>query len=303
MKTHSLKILAASIFLSVGMVGVNLSSQAFAQETAAREGVNVGKMSWMRKLVPSGALEGQAAQQYQQTLQDAQQKKILAPDNHPQVIRLRQIAQKIIPFAQPWNKLSTQWKWEVNLIASEEVNAYCMPGGKIAFYTGILEKLHLTDDEVAMIMGHEIAHALREHGAERAGKSVAVNLGSRLLGFLAEYNGYDGNKVTQIAGYGGGLAMLKYSRDDETEGDIVGMDIAARAGYDPRAGIALWQKMGMISKNAPPQWMSTHPSGTNRIREIQKHLPEVMPLYARAKGVKLPIMPYRSNVKGIAPIS
>ena len=284
------------------VIATCFSISTLAQESP-QEGVKVGKMSYMRKLIPAGALEGQAAQQYQQTLQDAQKKNALVSDNHPQVIRLRQIAQKIIPFALPWNKLSNNWKWEVNLIASDEVNAYCMPGGKIAFYTGILDKLKLTDDEVAMIMGHEIAHALREHGAERAGKAVAVNLTARFLGFLADYNGYDGNSVAKVAGVGGGLLSLKYSRDDETEGDIVGMDIAARAGYDPRAGIALWQKMGMLNSGAPPQWLSTHPSGSNRIREIQKHLPEVMPLYARAKGLNLQRMPaYQSNVKEIAPI-
>jgi predicted Zn-dependent protease len=297
MKNYLLRQTLLSITIS-GCLG----TVAYGQETP-QEGVKVGKMSYMRKLVPAGALEGQAAQQYQQTMQDAQKKNTLVSDNHPQVIRLRQIAQKIIPFALPWNKLSANWKWEVNLIASDEVNAYCMPGGKIAFYTGILDKLKLTDDEVAMIMGHEIAHALREHGAERAGKAVAVNLGARLLGFLAEYNGYDGNSVAKVAGLGGGLLALKYSRDDETEGDIVGMDMAARAGYDPRAGIVLWQKMGLLNKGAPPQWLSTHPSGNNRIREIQKHLPEVMPLYARAKGLNLQrIPPYQSNVKEITPI-
>jgi len=275
-----------------------------AQNNPPQEGVNVGKMSMMRKIVPSGALEGQAAQQYTQTMQTAQQKRELAPDNHPQVIRLRTIAKKMIPFALPWNPRAKEWKWEVNLIASPQINAYCMPGGKIAFYTGILDTLKLTDDEVATIMGHEIAHALREHGAERAGKSMAMSGAAKLLGMFAESKGYDGNMVAGIAGTAGNFAMLKFSREDETEGDIVGMDLAARSGFDPRAGVTLWQKMGLVNQKAPPKWLSTHPAGEDRIKEIRKHYPEVMPLYARAKGINLAnLPPYRSNVKGIPDVN
>ncbi|MBR7745592.1 M48 family metallopeptidase [Undibacterium sp. BYS107W] len=292
-----MKSLSTSLLLAAGLI---YGLPVLAQNNAPQEGVNVGKMSIMRKIVPSGALEGQAAQQYMQTMQTAQQKRELAPDNHPQVIRLRAIAKKMIPFALPWNPRAKEWKWEVNLIASTQINAYCMPGGKIAFYTGILDTLKLTDDEVAMIMGHEIAHALREHGAERAGKSMAMSGAAKLLGIFAESKGYDGNMVAGIAGTAGNVAMLKFSREDETEGDIVGMDLAARSGFDPRAGVTLWQKMGLVNQKAPPKWLSTHPAGEDRIKEIRKHFPEVMPLYARAKGVSLAnLPPYRSNVKGI----
>lgn len=293
----AMKSLSTSLFL---VASLTCGLPVLAQNNAPQEGVNVGKMSIMRKIVPSGALEGQAAQQYTQTMQTAQQKRELAPDNHPQVIRLRAIAKKMIPFALPWNPRAKEWKWEVNLIASSQINAYCMPGGKIAFYTGILDTLKLTDDEVAMIMGHEIAHALREHGAERAGKSMAMSGAAKLLGIFAESKGYDGNMVAGIAGTAGNVAMLKFSREDETEGDIVGMDLAARSGFDPRAGVTLWQKMGLVNQKAPPKWLSTHPAGEDRIKEIRKHFPEVMPLYARAKGVSLAnLPPYRSNVKGI----
>lgn len=293
----AMKSLRISFFL---VASFTCGLPVLAQNNVSQEGVNVGKMSIMRKIVPSGALEGQAAQQYMQTMQTAQQKRELAPDNHPQVIRLRAIAKKMIPFALPWNPRAKEWKWEVNLIASTQINAYCMPGGKIAFYTGILDTLKLTDDEVAMIMGHEIAHALREHGAERAGKSMAMSGAAKLLGIFAESKGYDGNMVAGIAGTAGNVAMLKFSREDETEGDIVGMDLAARSGFDPRAGVTLWQKMGLVNQKAPPKWLSTHPAGEDRIKEIRKHFPEVMPLYARAKGVSLAnLPPYRSNVKGI----
>ena len=188
----------------------------------------------------------------------------------------------------------------INLIGSSQVNAWCMPGGKIAFYTGILDKLKLTDDEVALVMGHEIAHALREHGRERAGKAAATQAG---LGVLSSVLGL-GDLGRTVAGAGASLLSLKFGREDETEGDLVGLDLAARAGYDPRAGVILWQKMGAASKGAPPQWMSTHPSGPNRIAEIQKHLKEVMPLYAKAKGTSVAkLKPYQSNWPELAAVN
>ena len=184
-----------------------------------------------------------------------------------------------MPLSVPWNPRAKQWRWEVNLIYSPQLNAFCMPGGKIAFFYGILEKLKLTDDEVAMIMGHEIAHALREHARERMGKSVAtdgiIQLGAALLGL--------GNMGQYIANMGGQLLKLTYSRSDESEADLVGMELAARAGYDPAAGITLWQKMAAASKGAPPQWLSTHPAGATRIVDIQKNLPKVQGLYAKAQ--------------------
>ena len=142
----------------------------------ARDGVEVGKTSGFAKLVPAEQVEGSANQQYAQMLKQAKDKNALAPDDHPEVIRLRAIAQKLIPYSYEWNPRAKDWKWEINLIGSAQINAFCMPGGKIAFYHGILDKLQLTEDEVAMVMGHEIAHALREHARERMGKSEATNV-------------------------------------------------------------------------------------------------------------------------------
>jgi predicted Zn-dependent protease len=249
---------------------------------AAREGVEVGKNSSFSRLVPAGQVEQAAGQQYQQLLQQAAAKNALGAANDPQVIRLRAIAQKIIPYALEWNPRAKDWQWEVNLLGSNQINAFCMPGGKIAFYTGILDQLKLTDDEVAMVMGHEVAHALREHARERMGKNAATGIGANLL---SQAFGL-GNLGSQAMGMGAQLLTLKFGREDESEADLVGMELAARAGYNPSAGVSLWTKMGQASKGAPPQFLSTHPSGPSRIADIERNLPKVMPLYERAKGRK-----------------
>jgi predicted Zn-dependent protease len=250
----------------------------------AREGVEVGKESAFARLVPAAEVEQSARQQYSQMMKDASSKGALGPDDHPQVQRLRRIANELIPHSYEWNPRAREWKWEVNLIGSNQINAFCMPGGKIAFYTGILSQLKLTDDEVAMVMGHEIAHALREHARERMGKAAATN-GLATIGstVASVFFGVNPNLTDFVAKQGANLLSLKFSRDDETEADLVGMEIAARAGYDPRSGVTLWQKMSAASKGAPPQWLSTHPSGNTRIEEIQANLPKVLPLYERSK--------------------
>ena len=245
----------------------------------AREGVEMRGTSAFARLVPAEDVERSASAQYAQMMQEANAKNALASKDNPQLIRLRAIATKIIPFSLEWNDRAKSWKWEVNLIGSNQINAFCMPGGKIAFYTGILEQLKLTDDEVAMIMGHEIAHALREHARERIGKGAATNIGA---GVLSQLFGL-GQVGQTLTNYGAQLLTLQFSREDESESDLVGMELAARAGYDPRAGVTLWQKMGAANKGAPPQWLSTHPSGTSRIAEIEANLPKVMPLYEKAK--------------------
>lgn len=245
----------------------------------AREGVEVGGNSLFSRLVPADTVEQSAAQQYAEMLQQAAAQNALGGKNHPQVRRLRAIAQRIIPHAIGWNPRAKDWRWEVNLIGSRQINAFCMPGGKIAFYSGILDQLQLTDDEVATVMGHEIAHALREHARARMGKNAATGIGANLLSNVLGL-GQLGQTVTS---YGAQLLTLQFSRSDESDADLVGMELAARAGFDPRAGITLWQKMAATSQGAPPQWLSTHPSGNTRIADIQANLPKVLPLYVRTQ--------------------
>ena len=250
----------------------------------AREGVDVGANSAFSRLVPAENVERSATQQYAQLLQQAASQNALGPKDSAQVKRLRAIAQRIIPFAVAWNPRARDWQWEVNLIGSRQVNAFCMPGGKIAFYSGILSQLKLSDDEVAMVMGHEVAHALREHARKRMGKNAVTQGAARIGGAVAaSVLGIDPRLTDAAARGGANLLTLEFSREDESEADLVGMELAARAGYDPRAGVSLWQKMGTANKNAPPQWLSTHPSGKSRIKEIEANLPKVLPLYERAK--------------------
>lgn len=268
---------------ALGWVVLLLLAPGAASQAQVREGVDVGGNSAFSKLVPAGEVERSSQQQYLQLLQQAAAQKALAGPDNPQLKRLRAIAQRIIPFATPWNDRSRAWKWEVNLIGSSQINAFCMPGGKIAFYTGILQKLKLTDDEVAMVMGHEMAHALREHARERMAKTAATHGIASVLGAIASAKwGIDPEISSGVARGGANLMTLEFSREDESEADLVGMELAARAGFDPRAGVTLWQKMGAASQGAPPQWLSTHPSSKTRIAEIQANLPKVMPLYQRA---------------------
>ena len=256
----------------------------WAPNAAAREGVQVGEASGFSKLVPADQVERQAALQYRETLAEAAKQQALAPADNAQLKRLREIAQKIIPFANEWNPRVSQWKWEINLIGSNQINAYCMPGGKIVFYTGIIKTLNLSDDEIAVVMGHEMAHALREHARERMGKSTATQGLARLGGLLASsWLGIDPNLADAVAQGGANLLTLKFGREDESEADLVGMELAARAGFDPRAGVTLWQKMAAANKGAPPQWLSTHPSSSSRIADMEASLPQVIPLYERTK--------------------
>jgi predicted Zn-dependent protease len=261
------------------LLGCALQTIPLSATALEEEGINVGKNSAFTNLVSADAVERSSQQQYAQMLQQAASKNALAPPDNAQLKRLRGIAQRLIPFAIPWNERARQWQWEVNLIGSTQINAFCMPGGKIAFYSGILKQLQLTDDEVAMVMGHEIAHALREHARERMGKNAATGIGASLIGQIFGL-GQIGQTVTN---YGAQLLTLEFSRSDESEADLVGMELAARAGFDPRSGITLWQKMGKASQGAPPQWLSTHPAGSTRIADIEANLPRVMPLYERAR--------------------
>ena len=262
--------------LFTGLLLGGAASGVLAQDGVSVKDDSATKLA--KKLVSAEQVERAGAAQYAQMMGEAQQQRALVPAKHPQVERLRYIGQRLLPFTQPFNARARQWRWEVNLVNSPQLNAFCMPGGKIAFYTGILVKLALSDDEVAAIMGHEIAHALREHARERMGKTAATRIGANVLSAVLGL-GNLGDAALQM---GAQLLTLKFGREDESEADLIGMDLSARAGYSPQAGVSLWQKMGAQNKGAPPQWLSTHPSGPTRIRDIEATLPKVEPLFAKA---------------------
>ena len=243
--------------------------------------VDVGKASQLRNLVPAEELETASMQEYSKMMAEARAKGVLAEVGNPQLQRLRTVAARLVPQTAQWNDRAKAWRWEVNLIGSKQINAFCMPGGKIAFYTGIIDQLKLTDDEVAMIMGHEMAHALREHARARIAKTqgtgTLLSLGASLFG-LGDLGGVAANIGTQ-------LISLRFSRDDETDADLVGLELAARGGYNPQSAVSLWEKMGQAGGGANgPSFLSTHPSGPARIQQLQNNVPKVQGLYQRARA-------------------
>lgn len=230
-------------------------------------------------LLSAAEVDKSAALAYQQELKKAAGKKTLNRDS-AQVARVRVMALRLISVTGAFRPDATKWTWETNVITSKDVNAWCMPGGKIAVYTGLIEKLKVTDDELAAVMGHEIAHALREHGRERASQMYAQAIGLSVVGTalgLGQGSAQLAQIVTDVT------FNLPNSREHEVEADRVGVELAARAGYDPRAAVTLWQKMGQAGGGAPPQFLSTHPSPRNRQKDLEDYAARVMPLYESAR--------------------
>ena len=219
-----------------------------------------------------------AAQAYAQMMADAQKKGTLNRDAAA-VQRVRNIANRLIPATATFRPDARNWKWEVNVLSTDEVNAWCMPGGKIAVYTGLIQKLNITDDELAAVMGHEMAHALREHSREQASQQAIQQAGIGIVGSLLGV-GETGQQIAQLATEY--TINRRHSRQDETEADRIGVELAARAGYDPRAAISLWNKMTKLGGGQPPEWLSTHPSNETRTKDLTDYSQRVMPLYQAA---------------------
>jgi predicted Zn-dependent protease len=265
------RFLIPGLFLAAALAGCQTA------ETTQAGAVGVDRDQ--RFALSQQEVDKAAAQAYQQTMQEAAKKGALNR-NPAQVQRIRAISNRLIPTTAAFRKDAPSWKWEVNVLSSKEINAWCMPGGKMAVYTGLIEQLNVTDEELAAVMGHEIAHALREHGRERASQQVAqqtiIGIGAALLG-IGDLGASLANVVADVT------IGLPYSRRFETEADRIGVELAARAGYDPRAAISLWQKMIKASGGGPPQLLSTHPAPEARIQDLQEYSARVMPLYQAAK--------------------
>jgi predicted Zn-dependent protease len=269
-------------YLLAVVLGVSLMVTSCQTVQTTRGGVvGVDRPQQMSVFTPSEAeVVATAQQQYLQVMQGAAHKGALNRDP-TQTARVQRVAERLIPHTAVFRDDAVRWPWQVMVLTSPEINAWCMPGGKMAVYTGLLTQLALTDDELAAILGHEIAHALREHVRERMGRQQATAMGTAVGAAVLEYftgvnPGELGHTFTQA------MFVLPHSREQEQEADRMGVELAARAGYDPRAAVALWQKMAARGGEQPPQWLSTHPAHETRIHDLQDSAQRVLPLYAQA---------------------
>lgn len=269
-----IKPILKSSLLSLALLGL-----VACETVQTTQGGAVGIDRKQQMLVSSQEMDAAASKEYTQVVAQAKAKNVLNR-NAAQVQRVRAIANRLIPQTGVFRPDAAKWAWEVNVFTSDETNAWCMPGGKIAVYTGLIEKLKITDDELAAVMGHEIAHALREHARERASSQAvagsAISIGAALLGL-----GDVGQQGAQYAYMG--LVGLPNSRANETEADRIGVELAARAGYDPKAAVTLWQKMARLGGEEPMKFLSTHPSSSDRIADLGVYAQRVEPLYLQAR--------------------
>jgi predicted Zn-dependent protease len=238
----------------------------------------VGVQRKQLMLVSEQEIEKGAQEAYQQELAKAREQHALNT-NREMHDRVQKIAQRLIPQTSAFRPDAARWAWEVNVQTTDDVNAYCMPGGKIMVYTGLIEKLNATDAELAAVIGHEIAHALREHSRERISRAYAEQLA---LAGIAVATGASQNTMAIASQVSAVTFSLPHSREQEAEADRIGLELMARAGFDPNASVSLWQKMAKLGGGGP-EFLSTHPSGESRIRDLQASIPRVMPLYEAAK--------------------
>ncbi|MCB5362997.1 M48 family metallopeptidase [Pusillimonas sp. CC-YST705] len=266
----------AALAVCAGLIGVTGCAPMNTTQSGA---VGINRTQYMSSMVPEQQLQAEAASQYNQLVQQAKAQKALNP-SAAQTKRVRGISQNLIKQVGVFRPDAAAWNWEVNVLDSDEVNAWCMPGGKIAVYTGLIEQLKATDDELAAVIGHEIAHALREHARERVSQQMATGIGLSILAAVTGSNATAdlGGQLSQV------MFTLPNSRTHETEADRMGVELAARAGYDPRAAVTLWRKMASAGGGGQPEFLSTHPSPTTRIADLEKISEQMMPLYQQAGG-------------------
>ena len=265
-------IIALAITSSLGLSGC---------ATTTKDSVSGVKRSQFM-LLPASQVTSMSAQAYTQTIAEDKKKNTLNVDA-AQLDRVRTISNRLIAQVGVFRPDAVNWKWEVNVEKNDQLNAYCMPGGKIMVLSGMMDKLKVTDDELAAVIGHEISHALREHGRERMSQAYVQQFGLQAL--AAFVTGSAGAAIAQGAGMGSQLFFaLPNGREQEREADKMGLELAARAGYNPDAAVTLWQKMEAMNKGAPPEFLSTHPASASRIADLKALAPKVRPLYEAAKA-------------------
>jgi predicted Zn-dependent protease len=272
-RNHMKKLLIVVVSTCCAMVACK------TVQTTSPGVIGVERQQRVLSFVSEKQLQQSAAQAYAQELQRAKSNGTLNKDP-ALVARVRAISNRLIPQTGHFRQDAPGWPWEINVESTSQVNAYAMPGGKIMVYSGLVEKLGLSDDELAAVIGHEIAHALREHTRERVsrayGQELALTVGAAALGLDAG-TAKIANAVGQVT------FQLPHSREQEAEADRIGLELMARAGYDPSAAASVWKKMNSASSGGPPQLLSTHPSNESRIRDLEALAPRVMPLYQAAR--------------------
>jgi predicted Zn-dependent protease len=268
------------VALVTGVLAATLVAAVSACQTVRTtdSGV-VGVNRKQHMLVSEEEVEKGSEQAYAQEKQKAQAEGTLN-SNSALTSRVRNVSQRLIPGTAVFRSDAPNWAWEVNTLTTKELNAYCMPGGKIMVYTGLVEQLNLSDAELAAVIGHEMAHALREHSRERISRMRAQQLA--LAGVAAVTGAGEGtiglaNSVASVT------FQLPHSREQESEADTIGIELMARAGYDPNAAVSVWKKMLGANQGGTPQFLSTHPSPQSRLQDLQALVPKVMPLYQKQK--------------------
>lgn len=263
--------------IAIMCLGFVLLAVSGCETTTAGSAVGANRSQLL--LVSSEQLDQMAVEAYGKVKADASAKGALNKDQ-AMLKRVRAISTRLQKQTGVFRKDAPGWQWEVNVISSNDLNAFCMPGGKIMVYSGLIQQLNLTDAEIAIVLGHEIAHALREHSREQVSQAIAaqtaIGVGATVLGVG------QGGADMAATGYQA-LVATRFSRNHESEADRIGLELTARAGYDPRAGVSLWQKM--ISANQggrPPEFLSSHPAEASRVKQIERLLPTVMPIYEAA---------------------
>lgn len=264
---------------AAGTLAVALLLAACAPvQTTGSGAVGIERRQYISSLVPEQTLNEEAARQYAAITGQARAKGVL-DNNAATVKRVRNITQRLIGQVGVFRSDARNWNWQVHVIDSDEVNAWCMPGGKMAIYSGLINGLKPTDAELAAVLGHEMAHALREHAREQVSQQVAAGVGLSILSAITgmESVGDLGGELTRV------MFTLPNSRTHEAEADRIGVELAARAGYDPHAAISLWQKMDSLGGGRPPEFLSTHPSPASRMSDLRQAAQRVMPLYQAAR--------------------
>jgi predicted Zn-dependent protease len=262
-----------TLFLAL-MVALLLSA---CQTVHTTQPGTVGITRAQSMAVSSEEINAASEQAYKKLVKEAAQKKQLNRDP-AMLTRVQGISHRLIAQTPIFREDAKDWHWEVNVFQSEEVNAFCMAGGKIGVYSGLITKLQLSDAEIAAVLGHEVSHALREHVREQVSLQYAAQLPGMVLSIVTGVQalGQLGDMVTDVT------LGLPRSREAESEADTMGVELAARAGYDPRAAITLWQKMNRLGGDRPPEFLSTHPSPETREQDLARTSELVMPLYRQS---------------------